>query len=240
MREFSSIMMLRLDEMKRNAFGEKSAIDKDFPEWQKRRTQYGADYLKHESRREFFVSVVTLIENAQLNYLLLREHLTDEAWWQQRLQDVSNEKLRSVQKEYAIMTKWFLLHGLFSVIEETLRAIQRAAPGDIPVTGQYKSIAKITAAVLLAANKEEHTELFRLTRLTRNTIHTNGVFLPDDGLNVSINYKGENFAFEVGKVIEWLDDQRAIWFVAELIAAMRGIIRSETIKKIDYCPRTLV
>lgn len=130
--------------------------------------------------------MVTLIENAQLSYLLLRDHLTDEVWWQQRLEDVSEDKRRSVLHEYAIMTKWFLLHGLFSVVEETLRSIERAAPDGIPVAGRFKSIAKVTTAVLLASNQGKYAELFRLTRLTRNMIHTNGVFLPEDEQDISL------------------------------------------------------
>ena len=240
MREFGAIMVQRLDEVKRVAFAQKTAIDSDFPEWRARRIEYGSDYLRHESRREIFVSVVTLIENAQLSYLLLRDHLTDEAWWQQRLEEVSEDKRRSVLHEYAIMTKWFLMHGLFSVVEETLRSIQRAAPGDIPVAGRFKSIAKVTTAVLLASNQGEYGELFRLARLTRNTIHTNGVFLPEDEQDVSLGYKEEEFHFEVGKPIEWLDDQRAVWFVAELTTAMSAIVRSEAVRSLDYCPRTQV
>jgi len=70
-----------------------------------------------------------------------------------RLEDVSEDKRRSVLHEYAIMTKWFLLHGLLSVVEETVRSIQRAEADDIPVAGRFKSIAKVTAAVLLASNQ---------------------------------------------------------------------------------------
>jgi len=75
--------------------------------------------------------------------MLLRDQLTDSAWWEERLERVSNDKRESVLHEYAIMIKWFLLHGLFSVVEETLRASQRASPDKIPVSGRYKSIAKV-------------------------------------------------------------------------------------------------
>lgn len=240
MREFGSIMVQQLDGVKKTVFGQKTAIDEDFPAWQARRAEYGSDYLRHESRREIFVSVVTLIENAQLSYLLLRDHLTDDVWWRQHLEGVSEDKRHSVLHEYAIMTKWFLLHGLFSVVEETLRSIQRAAAEKMPVAGGFKTIAKITAAILLASNQEGYTELFRLVRLTRNTIHTNGVFLPEDEHDAYLAYKGEEFHFVVGRPIEWLNDQRAIWFIEELTRAMSEIVRSEAVKILDYCPRTQV
>jgi len=43
MRELGSIMVQRLDEVKRVAFAQKTAIDKDFPEWRARRAEYGSD-----------------------------------------------------------------------------------------------------------------------------------------------------------------------------------------------------
>jgi hypothetical protein len=183
------------------------------------------------------VAIVTLIENAQLSYLLLRDHLTSDTWWQERLEAVSADKRDSVLHEYAIMVKWFLLHALFSVIEETLRAIQRAAPKDIPVRGKYKSIAKVTESVLAVSATEEFNPLFRLVRLVRNTVHTNGVFLPEDEQDVSVEYKGETFGFKVGASLNWLNDQRAVWFVEELATAIDAIVRSDVVSAIEYCPR---
>ena len=136
------------------------------------------------------------------------------------------------------MVKWFLLHGLFSVVEETLRAVQRASPSTIPVSGRFKSIAKVTEAVLNASDCQKFDQLFRLVRCTRNTIHTNGVFLPEDGRDVSVEYKGERFDFVVGRAMEFIDDQRAIWFVKEVTGAMLQIAKSDAVARIEYCPRT--
>ena len=47
-------------------------------------------------------------------------------------------------------------------------------------SGRFKSVAKVASAILTACGLQHFEELFRLTRLTRNTIHTNGVFLPED------------------------------------------------------------
>ena len=238
MREFGAIMTKRLDDVKREVFQQKTAIDSDFPEWPARRKEFGADYVRYEARREVFVTIVTLIENAQLSYLLLRDHLTNDAWWQERLEAVSEDKRDSVLHEYAIMVKWFLLHGPFSAIEETLRAIQRAAPEDMPVRGKYKSIARVTKSVLAASAAEKFSPLFRLVRFTRNTLHTNGIFLPEDQKDVPLEYEGEIFDFKVGEPLNWLGDQRAVWFVQELARAINVIVRSDVVRAIEYCPRT--
>ena len=240
MREFGKIMTARLDQVKQEVFQRKSGIDREFPGWPARRAEFPNDYLKHDARREFFVTIVTLLENAQLSYVLLRDHLTDDTWWSERLSDVRDDKRNSVLHEYAIMVKWFLLHGLFMAVEETLRTIQRAAPEEFPVSGRFKSVAKVTSAVLGACELQDYQELFRLTRLTRNTIHTNGVFLPEDGLDQQVVYADETFSFEVGKILDWLNDQRAVWFVEELVRAMDKIVRSSKVSRVDYCPRTQV
>ena len=158
----------------------------------------------------------------------------------ERLGDVSDDKRNSVLHEYAIMVKWFLLHGLFIAVEETLRAIQRAAPDEFPVSGRFKSVAKVTSAILTACGFQDLEELFRLTRLTRNTIHTNGVFLPEDETDQGVEYGGGKFSFKFGKILEWLNDQRAVWFVEELVKAMNQIVRSSKVAQVDYCPRTQV
>lgn len=240
MREFGAIMAQRLDEVKRLAFNQKNSLDDAYPSWKARRAEFGDDYLRHDSRRELFVSIVTIVENAQLSYMLLRDHLTDTSWWAERIESVSEDKRQSVLYEYAVMVKWFLLHGLFGVVEETLRAIQRAASESVPVAGRHKSIAKVTTAVLEAAGCGRFEELFRLVRCTRNTIHTNGVFLPEDGQDLDLGYKGGRFEFVVGAPLEWLDDQRAVWFVRELTTAMADVVESSIVSGIDYCPRTRV
>lgn len=82
---------------------------------------------------------------------------------------------------------------------------------------------------------EEFGPLFQLVRLVRNTLHTNGVFLPEDEQAVSVEYGGETFDFRIGEPLTWLNDQRAIRFVQEL--ALCAIVRSDVVRAIGYCPR---
>lgn len=238
--EFAARMVNSLDLLKQRVFQLKTGIDQDFSGWAARRTEYPDDCLRHEARREFFVTVVTLLENAQLSYILLRDHLTSDNWWDERLSGVSEDKRRSVLYEYAVMVKWFLLHGLFMAVEETLRAVHRAAPDIFPVEGKFRTVAKITASVLNRTQLQNYKDLFRLTRLTRNTIHTNGVFLPDEESDEQVQYAGETFVFEYGKVLLWLNDQRALWFVEQLTDTLHQIVRSDAVARLEYCPRTQI
>ena len=62
MHEFSKIMFVRLEHVKKEVFVQKNAIDNDYPQWKARRVEFESNYKKYEARREIFVSIVTLIE----------------------------------------------------------------------------------------------------------------------------------------------------------------------------------
>jgi hypothetical protein len=213
----------------------KSAIVEEHPQWQRE----GSDFKEHEARREWLVTILITLETARLSYVLLRDHATDDGWWDERFTAVSESKRKSVLDNYAMVTKWAFLHGVFMAVEETLRSIQRAAPGLFPVNRQ--TISSITSSILNVSDLDDLNELFRLIRLTRNTVHTNGIFLPDYNTDDdSVTYGGQTFEFRYGMGIDWLTDQRAVWFIEQIIEAMAAIIRSETVAGIDYCPRGLL
>ena len=170
-----------------------------------------------------------------LSYVLLRDHLGDAAWWSDRFDSLGEEKLESSRKEFAIMVKWFSFHGVAMAVEETLRAIQRADSDRFK--SKRPSIASITEAILDVADLTEHADLFRLTRLTRNTIHTNGIYLPDYGGDEAIEVNGEAHAFTVGKVLAWFTDKKLVWFFGQLLAAMDELIRTQPVSTLAAVPR---
>ena len=58
-----------------DAKGYQDRIDEDFPNWKEARLAAPNEYGTHDARREFFVTVGTVLENAILSYVLLRDHL---------------------------------------------------------------------------------------------------------------------------------------------------------------------
>ena len=207
-----------------DAKGYQDRIDRDFPSWREARKAAPNEYWTHDARREFFVTVGTLLESAILSYVLLRDHLADTAWWSDRFSSLSEAKRESSRMEFAIMVKWFSFHGLAMAVEETLRAIQRADADRFK--SKRTTIASITEAVLDVADLTEHADLLKLTRLARNTVHTNGMYIPDYGGDEEIVVDEEAHAFTVGVELTWFTDEKLVWFFSQLLAAMDELLRA--------------
>ena len=210
-------------------------LDGDFPGWNDARGEAPDEYWRHDARREFFVTAGTVLENAILGYVLLRDHLGDAAWWNDRFESLSPEKTESSKKEFAIMVKWFSFHALAMAVEETLRVIQRADPDRFD--SDRPTIASITKAVLEACELAGHADLFRLSRLTRNTIHTNGIYLPDYGGDEDVTVDGQVFEFRVGGRLGWLNEEKIVWFFDRLLSAMDDLVRSDAVSSVASVPR---
>jgi len=209
-------------------------LDRDFPSWKEGRQK--TSWPQHEARRELLISVRTVVENAFLNYIFIRDYLTEESWWSEKLTEVSLDKVLSAVKEQAIMTKWFLFHAVAMALEETLRSVVRSAPGTFTVSASAK-FQSIYRQVLKVANQQHLEPLFEVLRLTRNTLHTNGFFFPPNNKDVEITYQGERFAFEVGQQLKWLGEEALVWLLEKVREAVVTIVRSPAIASVKRVPR---
>lgn len=132
----------------------KEASDSDFPSWRAQRDAAPQDYLTHDARREFYVTAITVLENTQLSFSLLRDQLTDLSWWKAKVEAVSDEKRMSVIKEFVLMVKWFTFHTLAMAVDETLGAIRRAAPNVFHIC-RHPTLKKIYTKILEVTGKQE-------------------------------------------------------------------------------------
>jgi len=235
-RERADRWLTPMESVKSTVRTTRESLDKDHPSWKSAYEASQNDYLKHDARREFFVTMRVILQNAQLSYLYMRDQLSDEDWWIKQ-----HGKFRSIAaiqalREYALMIKFFTIHALAMTLEETFRAIVRSAPKTFTVSpeGSFQSVYR---HMLKVVSLQKFSELFEVIRNTRNTIHTNGIFRPKDGKNVQIIYKGRSFDFEVGRPLIWLQEDFLVWLPTELNEAMINIITSQPVATISKCPR---
>lgn len=210
-------------------------LDRDFPGWKELRRDYPDQYWRHDARREFFVTVGTLLEHALLSYVLLRDHLGSRAWWSEKFTAVGDEKMNSAMKEFAVMIKWFSFHGLAMATEEIFRAVQRADPDAFAV--EKKTNYQITKKILEVTELEDLEELFTLLRLTRNTIHTNGIYLPDYNGDKEIELDGRVFGFKSGEPLSWFTDPVLPWLIGRVVDALNRVVRSSSVLGLGHVPR---
>jgi len=226
-----------LDRVYKEIFATKTAVDAEFPDWMKSREDDPTAYWNHDARREFFVTLLTALENARLSKILLERDLANPEWWQEHFDSLSEDKIQSSVREYGTMIRWFSFHLLAMSVEETLRSIDRAEPALFNVPGKgHKKFATIYERVLTKLSLEQHIDLFVLLSVTRNTLHTNGLFAPPNNKDRTITYDGDDFNFVCGRPLKWLDNQRVLWFYDKMSEIMNLIIRSDKVSGIVQCP----
>ncbi len=224
-----------LQGVKGRTFTNLGYITKTWPSWRKTREDARDDYLQHDARREFFVTMITILENAQLSYVFLRDQLSDDDWWANKIETVSEEKKQSAKSEHALMIKWFALHMLAVSIEETFRSIVRAGPQTFPrAKAMAKSATSIYPHVLKVTNLQEHKPLFDVISFIRHTLHNNGRHVGPEKVFV---YRDIEFSFEDGRELTWLTETMC-WQLFELVrAAMYQLVTAPAVAEIAACPR---
>ncbi len=212
-------------------------LDIDFPDWKAAYDREPFNFLAHDSRREFFVTLRIILQNAQLGFMFMRDQLTNEDWWHKQTGKFNKSAATQALQEYALMLKFFSFHGVAVTTEETLRAIVRAdAPtfGLDPVRASFQAIYD---KLLQATGQVKYRNVLELMRLTRNTIHNNGIYRPQGGMNKTVNYGDKVFLFEINKPLSWLDDTFPAWTADQVSQAMKDIVRSSPVRDISACPR---
>ena len=236
-RECANHWLTPIEDVKKAIRTSRESLDNDHPSWKAVYEASPNDYLKHDARREFFVTMRVILQNAQLGYLYMRDQLSDEGWWIKQHGEFRPKAATQALREYALMIKFFTIHALAMATEETLRAIVRSAPQTFTVSPE-DSFQSVFRHVLKVVSLQKFLDLFEVMRNTRNTIHTNGIFRPKDGKNVHVIYKGRRFDFEVAKPLSWLQEDFLVWLPTELNEAMINIITIQPIVTISQCPRS--
>ena len=155
-------------------------LDRDHSGWRKTRNTFPADYLNHDARREIFVSFLEISRNAQLCYFLMETQLCEQKWWENRYGRFTNIMATDALLSYAVMINLSTVHGLDSAVEETLRAIVRTkkAPFSMDPRKEFQSLFQ---HVLSKTGLTSLEPIFHILRLTRNSVHNNGVHDPPTG-----------------------------------------------------------
>ncbi len=225
-----------IENIKTRIFSIRESIDQQFPAWRVSYDTNPQDYLSHDARREYFISLRVILQNAQLGYIYIRDHLTNENWWRSQIGEFREAVVFQALREQALMLKFYSFHAIAVVTEETCRAIVRAAPNIFGVRWQ-DPFYRVYSRLLELARCRQYEELFEVMRLTRNTIHTNGVFSPNDRQNQTISYGGRSFLFEVNRTLSWMGDDFPEWLAAEMSVAMQCVVSSPIVSGISQCPR---
>ena len=225
-----------LENAKAAARRNRERIDQERSTWKEAYDRAPSRSGDHDARREYFVTLQVILQNAQLSYSFMRDQLTEESWWNEKAGQFLPSMAHQALREHALMVKFFTVHALAAATEETLRAIVRnggpaftASPSG-PLQAIYKHVLKVT-------DLQQLEELFEIVRLTRNTIHTNGFFFPNSGKSETHSYAGRTCEFTVGDQLAWLGEDFLVWMSEQMNEAMINIVLAPQVANIGNCPR---
>jgi hypothetical protein len=210
----------------------------------KARSKYLKDQLDpKDARITIYTYSISAIDSALL-YLIFRNYeIASDSWWDglpKRFQESGIPKppiskptsLELLKKAVDMYWSSSIFILLFSSLESSARTIVRAVyPGKFnDGRGNVKDILEC----LLASNFSKYNCLIELLRLGRNTMHNMGVYFPDKkNDNRCVCYKNMNYEFIDGKVVEYGDLPKLLFFeiAPDMLNMINDIVCSQDVSR---------
>jgi hypothetical protein len=190
--------------------GTKNEIIKKFPTWN----------TEKDARITVFSKCINVCNSVQLSFIFMQFHLTQFDWWKQFAKsDIPSKDLQIYLDEFDMFTKIGFIQFIFSSIESAFRLYVKSLDSTACNNGTAE-FKNIYSWLLKKTNLQKNENLLDLLRLIRNTIHNNSVYFHKNGLNETVNFKGKNFNFIVGRPVDFVT-----WdFIFEVISDVESLI----------------
>ncbi|MEP6743134.1 MAG: hypothetical protein ABJB61_11595, partial [bacterium] len=193
-------------------------------------------------RRTAFAHLANIVSFMTLSFYFINNHLLppENEWWskppQQSLYgsyDVYNRSIAANSFNNAF-SKYTVMHKLFGELESTFRQLLRKLDPSAAnnATERITSVFKILCATI-GDKPAESNELLKLLRLSRNTIHNNGVFYSKKQTDDEVTYKGKTYQFKHGKPISFVNWEFLIDRVDDARQLLRAVITNPNIIAIE-------
>ena len=216
----------RLEEVKRNI----RAIQKGYQE-------RGLRWEENDDvRSRWFDTTWKSLTLVQAHMHLYTRYLARIEFWQSISRNFPEALLPVLQSEASSWYKFGLVHSTYSLTEEQLRRI--AEVWDPHWMAARRSIAAVTHRLTQHLSLQRYDELFRLTRLIRNSIHNNGHHRPDPPHgDEDVTWKGTVYEFRVDKPILWVEWEFIADHIADIAEAMEAVVSHPDIEKLPTITR---
>ena len=215
----------------------RAELDRRYPAWNQAYLDSAGDFLKQDCRREYFSALISTFQNTQLTYMFILHQLSSCDWWREFSQNGALGEPVALVSDFGQWLKIFTFHSWALLTEELLRSIVRCgvgtftAPPHVEFQSLYRHVLKVT-------NLQHLEPLFEVLRNTRNTIHNNGFFVPPNGKDAAITYKGTAFAFQNRTQVQFADEIFVLkWLPEQLADAVFEIVTHPVVGMIPLCTK---
>ena len=188
-----------------------------------------------DSRSAWFDGTWKMLTLTPAHLQLSRGFLQHLGFWQRISPNMTADIHEALKSEADALYRWSIIHTTYSQLEEALRLIATAY--DPNFMSKPQSIAAVEGKLLSELGLEHYADLFLLTRLIRNTIHTNGYYRPDRGGDRDVPWDGTTYAFRVDSQISWLSWPFIAAHVKALCDAMSQIVTHQQIVSLPTIKR---
>ncbi len=172
-----------------------------------------------------------------LNIINAKENIRHEAWWNSHgfQEAVKNGIVPSLLSTYETLTISSLMFFSFSLFENGLRRIVRVIDPTACNNGsaEFKNIYEWLFARLRKEgwvySSGDPSHFLDLFRTFRNTLHNNGYYFPANAKNQEIEWSGNKYVFEVGKIPPFYGWEFFLMLLHEINSLNLSIMNSKVI-----------
>jgi hypothetical protein len=191
---------------------------------------------KNDARWAWFTGTKKVLQTTQLSYIYIRDQLSEPNWWRSKTLEFKEEEINAHIQEYEVFIRIGVSNVIFIITEETLRSTVIAIDCKACKRGKG-SFNTIYEYLFQYIGDSKYRTLFDFHRLIRNTMHTNGTYLPQNNKDVELNLFGKAFKFTVGKKVNYLSIGTLLSLISRYKDAIFEIFENKNIKSIDYVKR---
>jgi hypothetical protein len=191
----------------------RQSIEADYEGYFQRLLPVLGQQVEKDVRLSVFAHLGGLLDSTLLAFTFINRQLLplDNAWWDNvykppfRPFDAYARSVNINRLNNAFIKSAFLIE-LFSEIESTFRILlRRIDPG--VCNGATTSFCSVYRALKkrIGSFPADSDELTDLLRLSRNTLHNNGVYFDERGHNRQVSYNSGTYNFVHGKPIDFVN-----------------------------------
>lgn len=164
-------------------------------------------WKENDARIGVFAKCINSIEPVFFSLIFCEEYLRKPEWQARFSKDHKtpphSEEMQHQVDAYIMYQQYSYAELFFAGIESSMRIFVRGIDPNACNEGRA-TFGSISDFLLKKTNTEKYKPLLELFRLIRNTSHNNGIYLPENGENKTINWKGVDYNFEVEKSVSFV------------------------------------
>lgn len=191
-------------------------LRRDFPAWAPR----------SDARLTLLNKFHNILKSAELALAFIGGYLLDPRWWEEHHDPASLDTLDVIITEFSQFSKIAFFHQFFGAVESSFRIFLRALNPKAAkhATAEFRSVY-VSLLTTELPELSHSIGLLDLLRLSRNTVHNNGMVFSADGEDATVAWQGRKYAFLQGRHVEFVTWEFAFDRVRDLVALAVPVVR---------------